>query len=77
MHELTLAPAVRKNLDPEYQARKNNAPAPTLGAIPPCSMKHLRRDAVWRGSDLPPGTPRHREHRCGSRLAEHVAGESG
>ena len=52
MHGLTLTPAVRKNLDPEYQARKNNAPAPTLAAIPPSSMKHLRRDAVWRGSDL-------------------------
>lgn len=31
---------------------QNNAPAPTLAAIPPSSMKHLRRDAVWRGNDL-------------------------
>jgi hypothetical protein len=28
------------------------APAPLLAAIPPPSMKHLRRDAVWRGNDL-------------------------
>jgi hypothetical protein len=31
---------------------QNNAPALTLAAIPPSSMKHLRRDAVWRGNDL-------------------------
>ena len=34
------------------QLGKNNALAPTLAAIPPSSMKHLRRDAVWRGNDL-------------------------
>lgn len=52
MHGLTLAPAVRENFDPECQACKNNAPAVTLAAIPPSSMTHLRRDAVWRGNDL-------------------------
>jgi hypothetical protein len=48
---------------PKAKARKNadaagiggvkiNAPAPALAAIPPSFMKHLRRDALWRGNDL-------------------------
>jgi hypothetical protein len=41
-----------KNFEPEYRPDKNNAPAAMLGAIPPSRMKHLRRDAVWRGNDL-------------------------
>jgi len=51
MHGI-VAPAARKNFEPEYRPDKDNAPAATLEAIPPSSMKHLRRDAVWRSNDL-------------------------
>jgi hypothetical protein len=35
-----------------YPLGRNNAPAATRGAISPSSIKHLRRDSVWRGNDL-------------------------
>jgi len=31
---------------------RNNALAATGGAFPPSSIKHLRRDSVWRSNDL-------------------------
>jgi hypothetical protein len=52
MRGLKHARAARRNSEREHRPPKNNAPAATPKAIPPSSVKHLRRDAVWRGDDL-------------------------